>query len=100
MQSCSSLPPVGADSFVIKCTQLNLTYNDFKKQAPALHISISKLDSTKKASSSSASDTLLSADLDKKEMSTGSYGYSSSGKKVTLEIQVDGKLQKVQAIVS
>lgn len=53
-----------------------------------------------KVSTSSTESKILELDLPKTLHSTGSYGYASSGKRIMVEIEVDGKKEQVPAIVS
>lgn len=46
------------------------------------------------------SKQLLKAAFAKKKMSSGSYGWSSAGKLIQVEVEVDGKKQLIQAQVS
>lgn len=83
--------------------QIGLTYKDFEKTAPNLSLKLLELKDTKNngSSSSSSQETeILSLDLSKTEMKTGSYGYSSAGKRIMIEVEVDGKKKKVPALVS
>lgn len=56
-----------------------------------------KLYEVKKTSSKSE---VLEMDLPKTIHSTGSYGYTASGKRIMVEVEIDGKKERVPAIVS
>lgn len=59
-----------------------------------------KMKAPSKTSTSSTESKILEVDLPKTLHSTGSYGYTSSGKRIMVEVEVDGKKEQVPAIVS
>lgn len=80
-------------------SQLGLSYDDFSTGAPDLHATIASKSKNSK-SSKEGEATLVSFDLSKLKMSSGSYGWSGTNKRINVEIEVDGEIKKVQAQVS
>lgn len=80
----------------ILSSQVGLKYEQFQSTAPALQATI-----TAKSKNGSEVKEVLQVELTKQKMSTGSYGWSSAGKRINLEIELeDGTKETIQAQVS
>ncbi|KAL7005172.1 hypothetical protein EMMF5_005281 [Cystobasidiomycetes sp. EMM_F5] len=76
--------------------KVGLKYEQFQSTAPALQATI-----TAKSKNGSEVKEVLQVELTKQKMSTGSYGWSSAGKRINLEIELeDGTKETIQAQLS